>query len=68
MSAVIKFTEKPLHKKKAIVAVSTLSVHEPGLTPLLDLFFSGRFSVIGRQSSCKMSFFQNNQVKILIVN
>ena len=40
--AVIEFTEKPLHKEKTILVVSTLSIHEAGPTP----FFSGRFSVI----------------------
>ena len=33
MFAVIKFTEKPLHKKKTILVVSTSSVHQAGLTP-----------------------------------
>ena len=67
MSAVIEFTEKPLHKKKTIVAVSTLSVHEPGVTPLLG-FFLAVSPLPGVKVCSKISFVQNNQVKLLIVN
>ena len=49
------------------MAVSTLSVHEPGVTPLL-VFFLAVSPLPGVKVRAKMSFVQNNQVKLLIVN
>ena len=50
------------------MAVATLSVHEPGVTPLLVIFFLAMSPLPGVKDRAKMTFVQKNQKKLLIVN